>query len=192
MHLESVAHVNPKDHKENDDSRKEIFWSFLYKVRVSANANSKRGKEETDMANSDTIKLLKECDAGSKMAVTSIDDVMDYVSDSKLKGLLEESKKHHEKLGNEIHEALNNAHADEKEPAMMARGMSWLKTNMKLAMDESDSVIAELMTDGCDMGVKSLYQYLNDYDDAEHEAKALCKRLIGIEEALRKDLREFL
>ena len=126
------------------------------------------------------------------MAVTSIDDVMDYVSDEKLKSLLEESKKHHEKLGNEIHEALNNAHADEKEPAMMARGMSWLKTNMKLAMDESDSVIAELMTDGCDMGVKSLYQYLNDYDEADHEAKALCKRLIGIEEALRKDLREYL
>ena len=144
------------------------------------------------MANSDTIKLLKECDAGSKMAVTSIDDVMDYVSDDKLKSLLDESKKHHEKLGNEIHEALNNAHAGEKEPAMMARGMSWLKTNMKLAMDESDSVIAELMTDGCDMGVKSLYQYLNDYDEAEHEAKALCKRLIGIEEALRKDLREYL
>lgn len=144
------------------------------------------------MANSDTIKLLKECDAGSKMAVTSIDDVMDYVSDDKLKSLLDESKKHHEKLGNEIHEALNNAHADEKEPAMMARGMSWLKTNMKLAMDESDSVIAELMTDGCDMGVKSLYQYLNDYDEADHEAKALCKRLIGIEEALRKDLREYL
>ena len=144
------------------------------------------------MANSDTIKLLKECDAGSKMAVTSIDDVLEYVSDEKLKQLLIESKDHHSKLGNEIHEALNNAHSREKDPAMMARGMSWLKTNMKLSMDDSDSVIAELMTDGCDMGVKSLYQYLNDYDDADHEAKALCKRLIGIEEALRKDLREYL
>ena len=29
------------------------------------------------MGNDDTIKLLKECDAGSKMAVTSIDEVMD-------------------------------------------------------------------------------------------------------------------
>lgn len=144
------------------------------------------------MANSDTVKLLKECDAGSKMAVTSIDDVMNYVSDDKLKQLLEESKDHHSKLGNEIHEALKNAHAEEKEPAMMARGMSWMKTNMKLSMDNSDSVVAELITDGCDMGVKSLYQYLNDYDDADHEAKALCKRLIGIEEALRKELRAYL
>lgn len=144
------------------------------------------------MANSDTIKLLKECDAGSKMAVTSIDDVFKYVSDEKLKSLLEESKDHHSKLGNEIHEALKHANAQEKEPAMMARGMSWMKTNMKLSMDESDSVVAELITDGCDMGVKSLYQYLNDYDEADHEAKALCKRLIGIEEALRKELRAYL
>ena len=144
------------------------------------------------MANSDTVKLLKECDAGSKMAVTSIDDVMDYVSDEKMKSLLEESKKHHEKLGNEIHEALNNAHADEKEPAMMARGMSWLKTNMKLAMDESDSVIAELMTDGCDMGVKSLHKYMNQYRNADKKAVDICKRLISIEEDLRDKLRVYL
>ena len=144
------------------------------------------------MANSDTIKLLKECDAGSKMAVTSIDDVMEYVSDESMKQLLKESKKHHEKLGNEIHEALKQRDASEKEPSMIAKGMSWMKTNMKLTMDDSDSVVAELITDGCDMGVKSLYQYLNDYNEAEHEAKALCKRLIGIEEDLRKELRKYL
>ena len=144
------------------------------------------------MANSDTIKLLKECDAGSKMAVTSIDDVLEYVSYEKVKQLLVESKDHHSKLGNEIHEALQNADSEEKEPPMMARGMSWIKTNMKLSMDNSDSMVAELITDGCDMGIKSLYQYLNDYDGADHEAKALCKRLIRIEETLRKDLREYL
>ncbi len=144
------------------------------------------------MANSDTIHLLRECDAGSKMAVTSIDDILDYVSDENLKQVLVESKDHHSKLGNEIHEALEEAHSEEKEPPMMARGMSWIKTNMKLSMDNSDNMVAELITDGCDMGIKSLYQYLNDYDDADHEAKALCKRLIRIEETLRKDLREYL
>ena len=144
------------------------------------------------MANSDTIKLLKECDAGSKMAVTSIDEVMEYVSDEQLKALLRESKKHHEKLGNDIHEALNQFHETEKDPSMIAKGMSWMKTNIKLGMDDSDSVAAELITDGCDMGVKSLYQYLNDYDEADHTAKALCKRLIGIEEDLRKELRKYL
>ena len=36
--------------------------------------------------------------------------------------------------------------------------MSWMKTNMKLAMDTSDAAIADLMTDGCNMGVKSLHK----------------------------------
>ena len=59
------------------------------------------------MVNSDTIKLLKECDAGSKMAVASIDDVVEKIRDSSMKSLLQESKDHHEKLGNEIHSLLN-------------------------------------------------------------------------------------
>ena len=48
-----------------------------------------------------------------------------------------------------------------KEPNVMAQGMSWIKTNMRLAMNTSDETIAELMTDGCNMGVKSLSRYLN-------------------------------
>ena len=41
------------------------------------------------MDNKDTIHLLKECDAGSKMAVTSLDEVMENVQDEKLKVALE-------------------------------------------------------------------------------------------------------
>ena len=59
------------------------------------------------MANTDTVKLLQECDAGTKMAVTSIDEVLDKVRDSEMKELLEKSRRHHEKLGDEIHSVLN-------------------------------------------------------------------------------------
>lgn len=44
------------------------------------------------MENSDTRKLLQECDAGAKMAVTSIDEVLEKVCDSDMKHLLQESK----------------------------------------------------------------------------------------------------
>lgn len=54
------------------------------------------------MNNSDTIYLLKECDFGIKMAVSSIDEVLDKTCDSNLKQLLSESRSHHEKLGNQI------------------------------------------------------------------------------------------
>ena len=70
--------------------------------------------------------------------------------------------------------------------------MSWIKTNVKLAVDHSDKTIADLMTDGCDMGVKSLTKYLNQYKAASEKAKDLAKRLIKLEEDLAKDIRRYL
>ena len=144
------------------------------------------------MENNDTIHLLKECDAGSKMAVTSLDEVMESVQDEKLKELLKKSKDHHEKLGNEIHSMLIQYHSEEKDPNPMAKSMSWLKTNMKMSMDKSDATVADLLTDGCNMVIKSLYKYMNQYPNAESKVKNLCNNLIDIERELRKDLRGYL
>lgn len=74
----------------------------------------------------------------------------------------------------------------------MAKGMSWMKTNVKLVMDESDNTIADLITDGCDMGVKSLSRYLNQYAAADEVSKDITKRLIKLEEQLAVDMRQFL
>ena len=74
----------------------------------------------------------------------------------------------------------------------MAKSMSWLKTNVKLVMDESDETIADLMTDGCNMGVKSLNKYLNQYKAADEKTKDITKRLINLEEKLAVDIRCFL
>lgn len=144
------------------------------------------------MENMDTINLLKECDAGTKMAVSTIDEVLENTRDNKMKDLLTESKEHHEKLGNEVHSLLIEYHSEEKEPNVMAKGMSWLKTNMKMGMNEDDSTIADLITDGCNMGVKSLYRYLNKYSAANQTVQNICRRLATIEEKLCKNLQPYL
>ncbi len=140
----------------------------------------------------DTIKLLRECDAGVKMGVSSIEDVLDNVKGDKLETLLTRCKNEHEKLESEIRELLDKYKDDGKEPAAIAKGMSWMKTNMKLAMEETDATIADLMTDGCNMGVKSLNKYLNKYKGADEVSKDIAKRLINLEEKLTVDIREFL
>ncbi len=144
------------------------------------------------MGNQDTIHLLKECDSGAKMAVASFDDVLDRVSDSDMKQLLMDSREHHEKLGNEIHGLLNHYESEEKDPNPVAKGMSWIKTNVKLGMDKSDATVADLITDGCNMGVKSLHKYLNQYPTADDTSKDICRRLASIEDQLCKDLRSYL
>lgn len=144
------------------------------------------------MIEQDTIKLLRECDAGVKMGVTSIDDVLEYVVSERFKELLSECKSEHEKLETEIEKLLDKYNDDGKEPAAIAKGMSWMKTNMKLIMDASDNTIADLMTDGCNMGVKSLNKYLNKYEGADEVSKDICKRLINLEEKLAVDIRCYL
>lgn len=144
------------------------------------------------MIEQDTVKLLRECDAGVKMGISSIDDVMDYVSHEKLRKHLTECKQQHVELAHEIQAALDRFGDDGKQPNPIAQGMSWMKTNVKLKLDESDHTIADLMTDGCNMGVKSLNRYLNQYEAADEKAKDIAKRLINMEEKLAVDIRCFL
>lgn len=144
------------------------------------------------MIEQDTIRLLRECDAGIKMGVTSIDDVMAYVCSEDLKRDLMNCKNSHIILKDEIQNLLETYHDEGKEPDLMAQGMSWLKTNIKLVLNESDHTIASLMTDGCNMGIKSLRQYLNEYQAADESSKDIAKRLIRIEEDLVKDVQAYL
>ena len=144
------------------------------------------------MIEQDTIKLLRECDAGIKMGISSIDDVLDYVSDGEFKELLTKCRNEHDKLQSEISVLLDKYHDDGKEPNPVAKSMSWMKTNVKLCLNESDGTIADLMTDGCNMGVKSLNQYLNQYKAADEVSKDITKRLINLEEKLTVDIRKYL
>ena len=144
------------------------------------------------MVEQDTIKLLRECDAGVKMGVSSIEEVREYVSSEELKKYLVDCKREHDKLQDEIEELLKKYKDEGKEPNPIAKGMSWMKTNMKLVMNESDHTIADLITDGCNMVVKTLNRYLNQYKAADGVSKDIAKRLINLEEKLAIDIRKFL
>lgn len=150
------------------------------------------GGMEIEMVNSDTIELLRECNAGIKMGVATIDNVFDKTENEELKRILNESKQKHEKLGNETHELLNSYEDSGKEPNPMAKGMSWIKTNVMLSMNRGDKTVSDLITDGCNMGVKSLNKYLNEYEAAEEKAKNIAKRLITLEEELADEISCFL
>ena len=126
------------------------------------------------------------------MGVSSIEDVLDNVKSKKLEKYLTDCKNEHDKLQTEIDEQLQRFGDEGKNPNPIAKGMSWVKTNMKLSFDDSDSTIADLMTDGCNMGVKSLNKYLNEYEAADEVSKDITKRLINLEQRLALDIRAYL
>ena len=144
------------------------------------------------MVNDDTVKLLKECNAGIKMGISSIDDVLPSVQDEEFKSILNKSKEKHERLEEETKDILNDYDDAGEEPNVFAKAGSWLKTNMKMAMSPTDETISDLMTDGCNMGVKSLNRYLNQYAAAEEKVKDITKKLINIEEDLAVEIRKYL
>ena len=144
------------------------------------------------MVEQDTIKLLRECDAGAKMGIASIEDVLGHVEDQNLYQKLADCKSEHERLQCKIQQLLGKYQDEGKNPNPIAKGMSWMKTNVKLGMEAADSTIADLMTDGCNMGVKSLNRYMNQYKAADEESKDIAKKLSKLEEQLAVEIRQYL
>ena len=140
----------------------------------------------------DSIRLLRECDAGVKMGVNTIEDTLEYAENRKLRALLQRSRAHHLELGKEIGLLLDEANDEGKNPSMMAKGMSMLKTTVKLGLEPTDQTVATLITEGCEMGVRSLGRYLNEYEAAEPSARKVARKLIEAEEELRDELRAYL
>lgn len=142
--------------------------------------------------NGDTVALLKECDAGSKMATNSLEQIMKYVKTDELNELLHEYNDKHIQIGEEIHARLREAGEEDKDPSPMAKAMSWISSQVKLTMDSSEKEVADILIDGCNMGVKSLNGYKNKYFGADERAVDYCNQLIRIEKQLSDDLEKYL
>lgn len=140
----------------------------------------------------DTVKLLKECNSGTKMAVDSINQVKGRVKSKKLENLLVTNLDRHSEIGNEVHSLLLKYGENEKDPSTMAKSMSYFTTEMKLMLENTDREIASLMIDGCNMGIKKVSEYVNKYENASSESINLATKLIKTEQKFMDDLRLYL
>lgn len=140
----------------------------------------------------DTKKLLEECNSGCKMAINSIEQVLEYAKDVKQKEILMDYKEQHEHLEQESSMQLKEAGWEEKEPKAMASAMSWFTTEIKMMKEDDSHQIAKLMMDGCNMGVQSVCEYQNRYPNASGTAKAIAENLIRVEEKFYQKMKPFL
>ena len=163
----------------------------MNKKRISVYTFNIDNKENIYMSN-DTEMLLKECDSGVKMGLSSFNDILEYIKDSNLKTLILDSKFKHENLHNEIEKLLIKYHLYGKDPSPLIKGSSWIKTKFELLMNDDDKAIASLMVDGSNMGVKTLSQRLNKHKNASEDVKNITKKIIDIESEFSINLRQFL
>lgn len=144
------------------------------------------------MIEHDTIELLRESDAGIQMGISAIDEVKDHVKNGEFGKMLDDFQREYAELQNEMQGVLHEYHDEGKDPSPIAKGMVWLKTNVMMAVKETDEEIADLLTDGCNMGIKSLNKYLNEYGGADGRAEDFARRLIELQDRQLKELRRYL
>lgn len=142
--------------------------------------------------NEDTVSLLKECNSGCKSATSSMEQVLGYVKNEKLAALIKKYDEKHIKAGDECHELLNKMNQKEKDPSKVAMMFAELGTDMKLMLEQSAHKAADLLIDGCTMGIKSLSEYINKYRNADEKVVNLTRKLIKIEQDFMTELLEFL
>ncbi|MBQ8907690.1 MAG: hypothetical protein IJY71_03795 [Clostridia bacterium] len=144
------------------------------------------------MNHQDTARLLRECNAGIVMGVSSLEDVLPHVKNARFAEILASGKKEHALLAKDARAMLRHYNMADKEPSAVVRAMAKMKTEMRLMMKEKDTVVADMITQGCHMGVKSLSRYLNQYKEAEQCARDLAGKLVALEDRMAKDIRPYL
>ncbi len=142
--------------------------------------------------NEDSIKLLREVNSGCKNATDSFGQVMEFIKDNGMLAMVKEYNEKHVKIGDTCHQLLNENGENEKDPSSIAKAFMWFTTEVKMMVDDDDSHIAELLADGCNMGMKSLSRYIRQYEKAGQKEKELARHLIQIEMELYEKLLNYL
>ena len=139
-----------------------------------------------------TIALLQECSQGCKMGIKSINQVNEYVSDQGLKRIIEKFRGEHQRIEAEAERLLSMHGKEGKQPEMMATAMSWVSTEMKMMMKDDDRQAAKIMTEGWDMGIRTICGFINRYAGASKSAIGLAKDLVNVEEKFREEMKLYL
>ena len=140
----------------------------------------------------DSVELLKECDAGLEMAISSLRQVKPEAKADNFTNMLDKYYNNHIKIQKDIDEKLVEYHSDGKKANPFAETMSSMKTNFKLMANPTDQEIADLMMDGCNMGIKSVSKYMNQYANANEDIIQLANDIIVLEQNFANELRQYL
>ena len=130
-----------------------------------------------------TLHILNECSSGCKMAIHSMQQVLEYVENEKLEQVIMAAERKHKEIAARTAKALTCYGEKGKKPGAAAETFAWLTTEMK---------IAKIMTNGCNMGIQSIMEVLNENPEADRESKNIAGDLVKAEEHFADELKAFL
>lgn len=139
-----------------------------------------------------TTALLQECCQGCKMGIKSMNQVEEYVSDQKLKKMIDKYVKEHKEIEKGADSQLAEQGKEGKPAEKLASAMSWFTTEMKMMMNDDTKQAAKILMDGCNMGIQSMCGFINQYSGASKSSIELAEKLVKLEEQFRDELKSFV
>ena len=144
------------------------------------------------MAEQDTIRLLRTCDAGMQMGIGAIRHVLLVVKDEEMRAALRQCLHHHEQSQKEIRELLYVWHAKGKKPDTFLQKMADMQIRLRLRFCGSDKAVAKMIIRGCQKGVRSLGTSSDRYGGACDRAKSITQEIIQKEKCLAETIQRII
>ena len=161
----------------------------IYKVNHTSNGD-KMKKEEKNKINKD---VLDELNKGCAMGMDALRDILDKVENKKFKKVLEKEFDKYKDIHHRIEKKYEQYSKEEPtETTAINKAMTSMMTEMKLMKDRSDSKIAELLSQGTNMGIIEGRKLLNHKENLDKEVEAILNDFIEMQEESIEIYKEYL
>ena len=147
--------------------------------------------KNTVLEKSAEASLLCDVYRNAKMGADAIINLLHRVTDKELKSELSVELSRYEDFAAEAKSALKELDESPEEEGMISRLMAKIGITMNTVIDKTSSHIAQMIIEGCVMGITDLQKRLNDGRDYK-KAEALARRLIAFEEDTAERMRAYL
>ena len=142
--------------------------------------------------NKDSITVLQKCISGCKMAVKSMDQLVEYTEDKNLRHVIMLYKKKHDEIKEQCADLLPGDLNKTSEPGIISSTVSRFTIDMKMIVKNDNHCITKILMNGCNMGIQSLSEELNNHPDASEQVSRMVRQLIQLEEKLIDDLKPYI
>jgi len=137
--------------------------------------------------------VLDELNKGCAMGMDAIDNILDKVEDKNLKEVLEDEYDKYKKMHQRIEEIYPEfSEGEPTETSTMNKVMTSWMTDMKLMTDHSDGKIAELLTQGVNMGIIERKRLLNRKENLDKDVESILKEYVEMQERSVEIYKEYL
>ena len=144
------------------------------------------------MKEENNINLLDELNKGCCMGSDAVKFILDKVDGKKFKEVCDNLLEEYEDLQEKINKVYDKYSDNEPhETNLMNKAMTWYGIQMKTMADNSASKLAELLTQGLNMGIIEGKKLLN-HKDADKKGLKLVEEYVDMQERYVEIIKEFL